>query len=77
MRKIKPQRTRKRMQSIVGRINLKYTYILRNVEVDTISMKKKQKWRLISPRIIKNYLSNIKIRWQNKKFIEKTGRYSW
>ena len=42
LRKIKPQRTRKRMQSIVGRRTLKYTYILRDVEVDTMSVGKKK-----------------------------------
>jgi len=31
------------MQSIVGGRTLKYTYILRDVEVDTISMGKKNK----------------------------------
>ena len=36
------ERTRKRMQSIVGRRTLKYTYILRDVEVDTMSVGKKK-----------------------------------
>ena len=46
LRKIKPQRTRKRMQSIVGRRTLKYTHILRDVEVDTMSVGKKKKTKM-------------------------------